>query len=140
MKKLVLVIGIVFLFASCSRLTKEDYLFRYKYLVQKVKSEYTGYTERDWLRTDKALNHIEEVLNSRFKAKLTTEDRVTIGFYRLQYNSCRYKDSIKQTVDNYIDGISDGIEEVRHGIDFLFQRGREILSDSLERIPDSVSK
>jgi len=128
MKKLAICfVFIIVTVMSCRKATKDDYLLRYKNFIQQVQSEHERYTEKDWLKADRRLNNINTVLNNRFGKKLTSEDKITMGIYRMRYDYYRYSGTVKKGIDDYVDGLEDQVEGLlRKGVDFL--------SDSLDSI------
>jgi uncharacterized protein YxeA len=128
MKKIVTCFVIVIITVmACRTVTKEDYLLRYKKFIQQVEYEHKRYTEKDWLKADRRLNKINTILNNRFGKKLTTEDKITMGIYRMRYDYYRYSGTIKKGIDDYIDGLEDEVEN-------LLRRGVDFLSDSIDSI------
>jgi secreted Zn-dependent insulinase-like peptidase len=118
---------IVFTIMSCSTVTKDDYLLRYKKFIQQVQSEHKNYSENDWLKADRRLNNINTILNKRFGNKLTVEDKITMGTYRMRYDYYRYSGTVKKEINDYVDDLEDEVEGLlRKGVDFL--------SDSIDSI------
>jgi len=112
-------------FMSCSTVTKDDYLLRYKIFIQKVQTEHNRYTESDWLKADRRLNNINSILSKRFKSKLTREDKITMGIYRMRYDYYRYAGAIKG-LDYYVDSLLEG------DVESIIRSGVNLLPDSID--------
>jgi len=123
--RIILAVLTVVMIASCTRLTKEDYLSRYGRFVEKVQREHTTYTERDWLKADKNLNSINGILVGKYGPTLTAKDKITMAEYRIRYDYCRYSGKIVKGISDYID--NDLVDD----LDVLIRTG---LSDTIRNI------
>lgn len=57
-------------------MSKKDYLHNYERFIIDVRTDYTNYTERDWLKADKRFNRFNDTLTKRFGDKLTPEEKI----------------------------------------------------------------
>ena len=124
--------------ASCYKMTKEDYLLRYKQFVDKVQKEYKNYSDKDWFKADKYYNNLNSTLYSKFDSQLTIKDRFLIKTYQVRYNYYRGSKEFENTlhdINDYLNNeLKDDIHKLRKDIDSftnevgeLFLQGKENL-------------
>jgi len=126
-KSATFIVFLIVFVMSCTTATKDDYLSRYKQFIQQVQSEHNKYTEDDWIKADRRLNNINNILTKRFKNKLTKDDKITMGIYRMRYDYYRYAGKVKD-IEDYVDSL---LEE---DVEILIRSGLNFLSDSIDSI------
>jgi hypothetical protein len=88
----------VFAIASCSNVTKEQYLSEYKDFIQQVKKDRQDYTTKNWEEMDRIHYKYCNELFKKHEMNFTAEEKILLAKYRLQYDVYRYKDEIKEAV------------------------------------------
>jgi glycosidase len=88
----------VFATASCSNMTKRQYLSEYKDFIQQVKKDRQDYTTKNWEEMDKIHYKYCNELFKKYEMNFTAEEKILLAKYRLQYDVYRYKDEIKESL------------------------------------------
>jgi hypothetical protein len=83
-------------FLSCNKLTKEEYISQYKIFIDDVEENCQNYQENDWQERDKAFNKFNNELYKTFETEFSTEDKVLLAKYRIEYDIYRYNDEAKE--------------------------------------------
>lgn len=125
---------------SCA-VSKEDYLYNYERLVDEVRNHYATYTEKDWLKADKRFNRFNDILNRRFKNKLTPEERIRVFKARVIYDYYRYGGGLLDEINKITDGIKEDMKDytdnhLAEDIEFLREQGvkiGDIIKDSIDK-------
>jgi len=130
MKKIVAVaILAAILPTACVQLTKEDYLQRYKELVERVQENHKNWVEKDWQKADDEFSKINDILKKRFDSELTAEDKITMSLYSVRYNFYRNTGDLTKKITDYVEN------DLKNDVEDVIRKGKDFLSN----IVDSIS-
>jgi hypothetical protein len=123
-------------------MSKEDYLYSYERFVNEVRTNYSNYTEKDWLKADKRFNRFNDTLTKRFGDTLTVEEKIRVAKARVIYDSCRAGDDLLNEINKIFNSLKNGIKNytdnhLADDIDFLLEQGvkiGDILTESIEKL------
>lgn len=107
--ELLFILLAILLFVGCSY-TKENYLNDFISFVEDVKTNSSSYSEADWLDIDKQHDKYAGEQYEKFKAKLTTEEMLTIGKLKGTYTALKVKKSANEIFDQAKDMIKQAKE------------------------------
>jgi len=133
LRKIIIALLAVLIFTTCTRLTKEDWLLRYKDLVDRVQTEHMSFTEKDWQKADEEFNRINNTLKNRFKSELTNEDKITMHIYDMRYNFYRNTSGVIRKITDYIEN------DFRNDMDDVIRQGKRLFSDIINNFFGSCS-
>jgi alpha-L-fucosidase len=129
MKKIIAIALLaIFIFTTCARLTKEDWLLRYKELVERVQTEHMSFTENDWQKADEEFTKINNILKNSFGSELTNEDKITMHFYDMRYNFYRNTSGVIRKVTEYLEN------DFKNDVEDVFRQGKRLFSDIIDNI------
>ena len=127
MKKIIVMsLLTIFVFTACTRLTKEDWLLRYKELIERVQAEHMSFTEKDWQKADEESTKINNTLKNNFGSELTNENKITMYIYDMRYNFYRNASGVLKRITDYIEN------DIKNDEEDVFHQGKRIFFDFLD--------
>jgi hypothetical protein len=96
MYKLLAVCMTFLVILSCNKLTKEEYISQYKIFIGEIEENHQNYNEKDWQEKDKSFNGYSNDLYKIYEPEFSTEDKVLLAKYRIEYDIYRYNDEAKE--------------------------------------------